>query len=758
MERRWPMALDPRSMRPADVVRLLNSADLVVVIDERQLYRHRSRAGFRIGDGKRVDLLRYLGWLVDQVHGPQDERPVADYEAKKEAARSRNAAIARAGRDIAPMPEVVDGDRKAQARASFKFFCETYFPLTFNLGWSDDHLRVIGKIEQAVLHGGLFAMAMPRGSGKTTLAECACLWAMLHGHRDFVCLIGSDEAHAQGMLESIKTELEANDLLADDFPEVCHPIRSLEGIANRCSGQLFNGKRTQIGWTASEIVLPTLEGSDASGAIIRVAGITGRIRGMKFKRPDGHTVRPSLVILDDPQTDESARSLSQCANRERIIAGAVLGLAGPGKKISGIMPCTVIRPGDMADSVLDRDKHPEWNGERTRMVLTFPTSEKLWDQYANIRADCLRAKGTIEDATAFYIKHRDRMDAGASVAWPDRYNHDEASAIQHAMNLKLQDEAAFWAEYQNEPLPEDLGAEEQLTVDDIASKLNGLPRRRVPLGVDHLTAFVDVQGKLLYWVVCGWREDFSGFVIDYGTEPDQRRRSFTLRDASPTLQSVAPGVGLEGTILQGLNRLADRLLEKPWQREDGAELRIDRFLIDANWGTSTDVVYQFCRSHKQAALLLPSHGRYVGASSIPFSDYKRKRGDRLGLNWRMPSVAGKRAIRHLVFDANYWKSFIHARLAVPLGDRSGLSLFGRDPHQHRLLAEHCTAEYRVKTEGRGRTVDEWKLRPEASDNHWWDGLVGCAVAASMLGINLSENQPAIPAREHRRIKLSDIRR
>ncbi len=473
------MALNPRSMRPADVVRLLNSADLGVVIDERQLYRHRMRAGFRIGDGKRVDLLRYLGWLVDQIHGPQDEKSVADYEAKKEAARSRNAALARAGRDIAPMPEVVDAQRKDDARTSFRSFCETYFPLTFSLGWSEDHLRVIAKIEQAVLHGGLFAMAMPRGSGKTTLAECACLWAMLYGHRDFVCLIGSDEAHAQGMLESIKTELEANDLLADDFPEVCHPIRSLDGIANRCSGQLFNGKRTQIGWTASEIVLPTIEGSDASGAIIRVAGITGRIRGMKFKRPDGHTVRPSLVILDDPQTDESARSLSQCANRERIIAGAVLGLAGPGKKISGIMPCTVIRPGDMADSVLDRDKHPEWNGERTRMVLTFPTSEKLWDQYANIRADCLRAKGTIEDATAFYLKHRDRMDEGATVAWIERFNHDEASAIQHAMNLKLQDEAAFWAEYQNEPLSEDLGAEEQLTVDDIAAKLNGLPRRRV---------------------------------------------------------------------------------------------------------------------------------------------------------------------------------------------------------------------------------------------------------------------------------------
>ena len=113
---------------------------------------------------------------------------------------------------------------------------------------------------------------------------------------------------------------------------------------------------------------------------------------MKYKRADGRTVRPSLVVLDDPQTDESARSLSQCATRESILAGAVLGLAGPGKKISGIMPCTVIRPGDMADNILDRDKHPEWNGERTKMVYSFPTNEKLWQRYAEIRAECLRTR------------------------------------------------------------------------------------------------------------------------------------------------------------------------------------------------------------------------------------------------------------------------------------------------------------------------------------------------------------------------------
>ncbi len=166
-------------------------------------------------------------------------------------------------------------------------------------------------------------------------------------------------------------------------------------------------------------------------------------------------------------------------------------------------------------------------------------------------------------------------------------------------------------------------------------------------------------------------------------------------------------------------------------------MRIDRCLIDANWGQSTDVVYQFCRQSEHAAVLLPSHGRYVGASSVPFTEYKRKRGDRVGHHWRIPSVQGRRAVRHVVLDTNYWKSFVHARLAVAMGDPGCLSLFGRQPDQHRLLAEHLTAEYRVQTEGRGRTVDEWKLRAGKPDNHWLDCLVGCAVAASMQGAVLS---------------------
>jgi hypothetical protein len=55
-----------------------------------------------------------------------------------------------------------------------------------------------------------------------------------------------------------------------------------------------------------------------------------------------------------------------------------------------------------------------------------------------------------------------------------------------------------------------------------------------------------------------------------------------------------------------------------------------------------------------------------------------------------------------------------------------------------MLSEHLTSEYFIKTDARGRSVDEWKQRPEQPDNHWFDCLVGAAVAASMQGATLPE--------------------
>jgi len=779
------VAIDPRKLMPTQLVQLLNSTPLGEVASERTIYRHRARAGLHIGDGKTIDLPRYVGWLVLKRHRPPPERDGLDsYEAHKERAAKRNREMALLGRDIAT-GEWVHPPRNIEQRNAaerdFRLFCEAYFPLTFHLKWSDDHLKVIAKIERAVLEGGLFAMAMPRGSGKTSISETACLWALVYGHREFVTLIGSDEEHAAGMLDSIKVELESNDLLEDDFAEVVGPVRALEGIHQRASGQIYSGRQTHIGWTAREIVLPTLPPLEwlgnrcpkSNGAIIKVAGITGRIRGMKHKRADGSSIRPSLVLIDDPQTDESARSPSQCATRERILAGAILGLAGPGRKIAGLMALTVVRPEDLADRILDREKHPQWQGERTKMVYEFPADEALWTRYAELWREGMRADRGAREATEFYRLHREQMDVGAVVAWPERKNPDELSALQHAMNLRLdRGDVAFWSEYQNEPLPEVEEDAELLTADQIAAKLNGHKRGEIPIGCTHLTMFVDVQGKALFWILAAWEDEFTGYVVDYGTEPEQGTGYFTLPEIKRTLQRTAPKAGLEAAIYAGLERLTERTIGKEWRRDDGAAMRVDRCLIDANWGRSTDVVYQFCRQNKYAGVVMPSHGKYVGAASRPLNEYQRKRGDRVGLNWRIPVIAGRRAVRHVVYDTNFWKSFVHERLSVPMGDSGCLSLFGGrhrgiacdstasglnlGSDQHRLLADHLTSEYRVKTEGRGRTVDEWKLRADGRDNHWLDGLVGCAVAASIEGADVFGERCKPTGRK--RIRLSDLQR
>ncbi len=747
------MALDPRKLKPSELTQLLNSTPFGEVTNERQIRRHRNRAGFTIGDGQSVDLFRYSAWLTLQM---ATLRSSQTYGEKKEVARRRSLDMVTLGQDIGEIPDPIDTDRKARAMEDFRYFCEEYFPEVFYLPWSDDHDKVIDKIERAVLNGGLFAVAMPRGSGKTVLMQMACLWSALIGATPFVCLIAASAERAKDLLENIKVWLETNDRLHEDFPEVTLPIRALERIVHRQKGQKYNGEATRIEWLSDKIILPTIPGSKASGVVISCSGMKGSdIRGQNHARADGKVVRPQLVMVDDPQTTESAWSHSQSQRREAILAGDVLGMAGPGKKIAGLMACTVIRPDDMADNILDRDKHPDWQGERTKMVYSFPSNEKLWAKYSEIRADSLRNDGDGSEATAFYREHREAMDKGSRVAWPERHNVDELSALQHAMNLKFRDEAAFFAEYQNEPIVETEG-EEMLTAEEIAAKTNGYRRGEIPLGVNYLTAFIDVQQKALYWLLVGWEENFSGYVLDYGTWPDQKRRFFTLRDIRETLQLAKPDAGLEGQIYHGLENLTRQLMGRTFRREDGAELHIDRCVIDANWGQSTDVVYQFCRQSEFSARILPSHGRYVGASSMPFSEYRRKRGDRVGHHWRIPNVQGRRQTRYVLIDTNYWKSFVQQRLGVAMGDPGCLSLFGHEEKDQQLLADHLTAEFRVKTIARGRAVDEWKLRASKPDNHWLDCLVGCAVAASIQGATLTGMELNRVVKSAARIKLSDL--
>lgn len=237
--------------------------------------------------------------------------------------------------------------------------------------------------------------------------------------------------------------------------------------------------------------------------------------------------------------------------------------------------------------------------------------------------------------------------------------------------------------------------------------------------------------------------------------PKQKRARFTLADARPTLADAIPGAGLEGQVYGGLRALCDQLFAADYLRDDGSSVGLDRLLIDANWGATTDVVYQFIRESAHRSKIYPSHGRFVGAKSRPFGEYTVKRGDRVGLHWRMPAESSRNGLRRVLIDVNYWKSFLYARLTTAPGDPGRLALTG-SARENALFLEHLTAEKRKTVEAAGRRVDEWEAIPDR-DNHWFDCLVGCAAAAAIQGARL-ESVGGQARRESRRVSFAEAQR
>ena len=688
--------------------------------------------------------------------------------ARQEQKNRYLAAASAAKREIGDIPPIANLDRRLSTADSFKSWCETYEADTFTMGGSPDHLTAIARIEETVRHGALFAFAMPRGSGKTSLVRAASRWAICHSLARYIFIIGANIGKAHDSLDSIKTAFRFNPMLADDFPEITHAIRELGGVANRASGQTCQGVSTMIEWSKDRVVLPTVpfpenhphyaEGIAAatSGSIIGVSGLTGDgIRGSLVTTANNESIRPDLALIDDPQTDASAASPSQNQTRLRLIMGAVLGMAGPGKSISAMMPCTVIQPGDMVDRILDNKTSKEWRGERTKLLKSMPKDLGAWEKYREVyEQDMLRQPPDFTLSNEYYEKNRKILDAGAEASWPERKKNTEVSAVQHAMHLFFRDELAFWAEYQNDPQATDFSDEGFLTADEIASKVSGVARGVVPPGCTHVTAAIDVQGEALYWSVSAWQNGFGGQIIDYGTWPDQGVRQFTLRSLKRKLSEEYPGTDTNGAIYSGLIDCIGYLWGKEWPTVSGDSMRIAHGMVDAGWGDSKTTVYKACRDSAHAASISPSHGRGIKAGQMPIDEWKKEVGEVMGHSWRRRQSKGE-GVRYVLYDTNIWKTLLNRKLAVPMGGFGDLSLYKASIAHHRQFAEHIKAEPFVRTSGYGRDLIEFKPPVAGRDNHWFDTCVMSAVAASIAGIQATGHAVDKPAKK-KRIKLSDI--
>jgi hypothetical protein len=670
---------------------------------------------------------------------PRSAPSPAAYERHKDRTAERQRQQSRESNDILPFPEVLDPRLVEKCRTDFERFCRELMALWFPLPFSDDHRKFISKGETSAIDGGLVGWAMPRGSGKSALCKALAIWAEAYRWRRYIVLIGPDAGHSNRMLRDIKGALRFNDQLLGAFPQICHPIRKLQGKAIKAANQHAGGEETRIVWSEGKLVLPTVRGSTASGGIMTNTGITGQIRGLSEMSSDGTLLRPDLVIVDDFQTRESAFSASQCESREATILGDIMELSGPGVEMCGIIPCTIIRHGDAASRLLDRSIHPEFRGERMKALYALPKNMEWWDNYAELYKKALREEDTTGKVNAKYTAERQFADEGAIVAWPERKKPGDVSALQSLMHVRILKPDVFDAEYQNEPKDFSLDSLNELSPAMLGKKLNGLHRGTVPITATKITIGTDVQKRILYYCVVAWDSDFTGSIIDYGTWPDQRRRYFLTHQINQTLAKQHPDrADLEGQVFAGLDALTRKLLGVEWPR-DGKNgiVRVCKNLIDGNWPEAMNVIYQFCRQSNNAAMLLPSRGAYIGAKSKRgITEHALRPGERPGLEWTIPATT-RREIPHVRWDTNWWKSFVLSRLTVPIGSRGCLSVFGSDEDEHRMLFDHLCSERRREIKGPEKTVMEWD-EDKSKENHWWDCLVMATVAASIEGIGLKE--------------------
>lgn len=294
----------------------------------------------------------------------------------------------------------------------FAYFFSHYFPhYVRHPEQSDLHRYLFARLPLLIMSnkGELDGIAAPRGEAKSTIVtQIFTLYCILTGRKRFAVLIMESIDQAYPMLESIKTELEANPRLAIDFPEIAGQGRV---------------------WQAATIVT-------RNNVKVQIAGSGKKLRGLRHG-----AYRPDLVILDDLENDEQVRSAEQRDKLHAWLKKTVLPLGAAGEKLDIIYIGTILH----YDSVLSRTLNNKgWTTARFKAIVRWPDDMALWDVWESIYKNDGKAA-----SDRFYAEHRAAMDKGAVVSWAAR-------PILTLMEIRARDgHSTFDSEYQNDPVSGD---------------------------------------------------------------------------------------------------------------------------------------------------------------------------------------------------------------------------------------------------------------------------------------------------------------
>jgi hypothetical protein len=649
--------------------------------------------------------------------------------SERERQRRKSAAAAAAERDV-PLRPPADLARRRRCLADPLVFLSTYFGEIFYQGFTADRRAMVEGIVHAASYGGDYALAGPRGEGKTKLALFVALWLILNRRVRLPIIIGKNQKGSENELANLKIELTGNESFAADFPEICLPLIALDGWASRARKQTAGGARTDVGWDKDCIILPTIaaaalpkgwpkgEPSLAVGQGLAVVGIDGRIRG--FNR---RNIRPDLAVIDDIDDRESARSTVQTADHETAIEQDIAGLAGSGQRVSRVMLCTVINATCVAAKYTVK---PAWRGQRFKMLAKLPEREDLWGEYVELRRNRVADDPDARAAHRYYLERREEMDRGAAVSNPAAFEGKpgadgeplEVSTLQACYN-KIADVGwdAFCCEYQNDPPAPDATATSGITRELVQRRLSGLYRCEL-LPDSIISIGVDVGKIACHFVAGAFRQGGGGAIIDYG-----------VIEVSGAERSDQQEV-IERAILRALIGFKDQLSTTPYRDADGNPVAASSVLIDS--GYCPDAVYELVLRHGDPfrAAKGIGGGRFRHGTPDTRTRY-------VGNHWFRQMQGGRLWLYSL--DADHWKRSVHERfIAEPVDENNrpnagSLSLYvpagGRD---HKTFSAHTLAEEWV-TEFLPGKGERSRFVVHSANNHFLDATALCLAGAEMLG-------------------------
>jgi hypothetical protein len=245
---------------------------------------------------------------------------------------------------------------------------------------------------------------------------------------------------------------------------------------------------------------------------------------------DGRTYRTSIVFVDDPQNNQTARSKTTVINFREKLNQEIMYLAGDcpvtGHKLATtvLVACTCIGVDDLAEQILDRERYPKFRGIKVPRMLKMPDLRR-WSQYKDVRKQAILS-GDPAAATRYYQQHRLEFDAGAECI-EDHFESHQASGVQYAMDLWCDDEHSFWTEQQQNPHMAQYAVDGGISIDTVTppmieSRVVNVDRFVIPEQTQFMASFIDIGKNVFHFetTAFGERRKFA-HVLDYGFWPEQ---------------------------------------------------------------------------------------------------------------------------------------------------------------------------------------------------------------------------------------------